>query len=97
MPTTICSPRPLVSDQTGYTEDTQPPECSLCSASGSAMAAPTSPATNVADPITMAFAASTRPRRGLAANVVRIRPRRYSAVMNRAPRAMTAISPMAVP
>ena len=45
-------------------------------------AAATSPATKVTAPITMAFAASTRPRRGLAASVTRIRPRRYSAVMN---------------
>ena len=62
-----------------------------------ATAAPTSPATNVTDPITMALAASTRPRRGLAANVVRIRPRRYSVVMNSAPSAMTASRPTAEP
>ena len=45
----------------------------------------------------MAFAASTRPRRGLAANVVRIRPRRYSAVMNIAATTTTAISPANAP
>ena len=57
---------------------------SRCSPSGSATAAATSPATNATAPITTALAASTRPRRGLGANVVRIRPRRYSAVMNSA-------------
>ena len=49
------------------------------------------------EPITMAFAASTRPRRGLAAKVVRIRPRRYSAVMNIVPTTTTAISPANAP
>ena len=47
-----------------------------------AAAAATSPVTKATEPITMAFAASTRPRRGLAARVTRIRPRRCSAVMN---------------
>ena len=46
---------------------------------------------------TTAFAASTRPRRGLAANVTRIRPRRYSAVMNSAATTPSAISPANVP
>ena len=41
----------------------------------------TSPTTKTTPPSTTAFAASTRPRCGLAANVVRIRPRRYSEVM----------------
>ena len=45
----------------------------------------------------MALAASTRPRRGLAARVVRIRPRRYSAVMNMAAITSTPISPANVP
>ena len=45
----------------------------------------------------MALAARTRPRRGLAASVVRIMPRRYSPVTNTAPRAMMAISPNSVP
>ncbi len=40
------------------------------------------PSTNVTRPITTALAASSRPRRGLAASVVRMRPRRYSTVMN---------------
>ena len=39
----------------------------------------------------MALAASTRPRRGLAASVVRISPRRYSAVMNIVPITITTI------
>ena len=47
--------------------------------------------------MTMAFAASTRPRRGLAARVVRIRPRRYSAVMNIVAITITAIRPANVP
>ena len=42
--------------------------------------------------MTTALAASTRPRAGLAANVTRIRPRRYSAVMNIAATTITAIS-----
>ena len=46
------------------------------------MAVAASPATNATAPTTTALAASTRPRRGLADRVARIRPRRYSAVMN---------------
>src|SRR5215831_4176936 len=60
-------------------------------------AAPAAPATNVTEPITTALAARTRPRPGLAASVVRIRPRRYSAVMNIAPTTMTTISPASAP
>lgn len=52
---------------------------------------------NVTAASTTALAASTRPRRGLAANVVRISPRRYSAVMNITPITTTAISPANVP
>ena len=70
---------------------------SMCWTTGKATAAPASPATNVTEPVTMALAASTRRRRGLAARVVRIRPRRYSAVMNIAPSAITAISAISVP
>ena len=58
---------------------------------------PASPAANVTEPITMALAASTRPRRGLAAKVTRIRSRRYSAVMNSVPTTITAISPANAP
>ena len=46
---------------------------------------------------TAALAASTRPRRGLAANVARIRPRRYSAVVNMVATTATAISPKSTP
>src|SRR5215471_8633698 len=60
-------------------------------------AAPAAPATNVAEPITTALAARTRPRPGAAASVVRIRPLRYSAVMNIAPTAITTISPANAP
>ena len=59
--------------------------------------APASPAAKVTEPMTMALAARTWPRRGLAAKVTRIRPRRYSAVMNIAATMMTAISPAAAP
>jgi hypothetical protein len=62
-----------------------------------AAAAPTSPVTKAAEPITIALAASTRPRRGLEARVTRIRPRRYSAVMNIVATTITAISPANVP
>ena len=62
-----------------------------------AAAAATSPATKVTEPITMALAASTRPRRGLAVRVRRIRPRRYSAVMNIVATTIIAISPANVP
>ena len=62
-----------------------------------AAAAPTSPATNETAPITIAFAASTRPRRGLAASVTLIRFRRYSAVMNIAATTTSAISAANVP
>ena len=65
--------------------------------SKTAPADPASPAVKVTAPRTMALAASTRPRRGLAASVRRIRPRRYSAVMNSAPTTITAISPMNKP
>ena len=61
------------------------------------MAAAASPVAKAAAPITIAFAASTRPRPGLAASVVRIRPRRYSAVMNIVPTTTTTISPANVP
>ena len=62
-----------------------------------AMTAATSPTANVAAPATRALAASTRPRRGLAVSVVRIRPRRYSAVMNMTATTITAISPANAP
>src|SRR5580692_6488576 len=61
------------------------------------MAELASPTAKVTAAITMALAASTRPRLGVAANVTRIRPRRYSAVMNVAPTAATAISPANTP
>src|SRR5579875_594501 len=70
---------------------------SRCSPTGTAMTAATSPATNVTAAITTALAASTRPRRGLAANVVRMSPRRYSAVMNMTPITTAAISPANAP
>jgi hypothetical protein len=60
-------------------------------------AAATRPVVNVTVPTTTAFAASTRPRRGLAARVVRMSPRRYSAVMNMAPTTTTMTSPTNVP
>ena len=97
MPTTTRTPIWLVSDQTGHTGGFQPRACSFRTTNGKATAAPASPAANVTEPITMALAASTRPRRGLAASVVRIMPRRYSPVMNTAPRAMMAIAPNSVP
>ena len=62
-----------------------------------AAAAATSAAAKATEPITMALAASTRPRRGLAVSVVRIRPRRYSAVMNIVATTITTISPANVP
>ena len=58
----------------------------------SAAAAPASPATKVTEPTTIAFAARTRPRSGLAASVTRIRPRRYSAVTNMEPTTAITIS-----
>ena len=45
----------------------------------------------------MDLATRIRPRRGLAATVVRIMPRRYSAVTNKAPSAMRAMRPKRVP
>ena len=62
-----------------------------------AMAAATRPTTKVTAASTMALAASTWPRLGLATRVVRIRPRRYSAVMNMVPDPITTISPANVP
>jgi hypothetical protein len=49
-----------------------------------------SPITNVTTPSTMAFASKNRLRRGLATKVMRIMPRRYSAVMNIVPTTMTS-------
>ena len=69
----------------------------ICVAMSTAPAAAARPATKAAEPITIALAASTRPRCGLAASVVRIRPRRYSAVMNIVATTATAISPANVP
>src|SRR5215831_4312661 len=60
-------------------------------------AAPISPAAKVTEPITTALAARTRVRRGPAANVTAIRPRRYSAGMNIAPTTITTISPANAP
>ncbi len=60
-------------------------------------AAATNPVRKATAPTTTAFAARIRPRAGLADSVVRIRPRRYSAVTNRAPTTTTAISPTKVP
>lgn len=57
----------------------------------------TSPTRNVTRPITSALATRTRPRRGCAASVVRIMPRRYSAVMNSTPSTTTTASPANVP
>ncbi len=74
-----------------------PPLRIVCSPSGSAMAAATSPVTNTTAKVTTALAARTRPRRGTAVIVTRIRPRRYSAVMNMVATTTTAISPANVP
>ena len=56
-----------------------------------------SPVTKATAPITTALAASTAPRRGVAASVVRIRPRRYSELKNIAATTMIAISPRNAP
>jgi hypothetical protein len=61
------------------------------------MAAAARPVTNVTIAMTRALAASNRPRRGLAVSVVRIRPRRYSAVMNMTATTITAMSPANAP
>ncbi len=61
------------------------------------MAELASPTAKVTAAMTTALAASTRPRPGVAASVTRIRPRRYSAVMNIAPTTATAISPANTP
>ena len=73
-----------------------PLERSMCSPSGTRRRA-ISPAMKVTAPITAALAASTRPRAGLAVSVTRIRPRRYSAVMNIVATTITAISPANAP
>ena len=87
--------RSSVGHGTGYTYE--PRALASWAPKITAAAAATSPATKVTEPITMALAASTRPRRGLAARVMRIRPRRYSAVMNIVATTITAISPANVP
>ena len=74
-----------------------PLACARRLPSGTVTMAAASPATKVTAPATMALAASTRPRRGLAASVMRIMPRRYSAVMNITATTTTAISPANAP
>ena len=64
---------------------------------GTATAAPVSPAAKVTVPITITLAARTWPRAGLAASVVRSRPRRYSAALNMAAITVIAISPANAP
>ena len=53
--------------------------------------------TKATAPITTALAASTAPRRGVAASVVRIRPRRYSVLKNIAATTTITISPRNAP
>lgn len=55
------------------------------------------PAAAAVEPRTAAFAASIRPRPGWAARVVRISPRRYSAVTDPAPRATRTSRPVKDP
>ena len=56
-----------------------------------------SPVTKATAPITTALAASTAPRRGVAASVVRMRPRRYSVLKNIAATTTITISPRKAP
>ena len=67
------------------------------SPSRTAAADPASPAAKATAAVTIALAARTWPRRGAAASVVRIRPRRYSAVMNIVPTTSSTISPANAP
>ncbi len=69
----------------------------MCRETGMAITVAANPVTKVTAPITMALAARTRPRRGLAARVTRIRPRRYSAVMNKVATTISAIRPASTP
>src|SRR5579859_5574398 len=55
------------------------------------------PAAKASDPATAALAATTRPRCGLAAKVVRISPRRYSEVVNKVASTITNRSATMVP
>jgi hypothetical protein len=87
--------RSSVSDDTGNTK--LPLLRVIRSPSATATIEPTSPATKVTKPITTAFAARTRPRAGPAVRVVRIRPRRYSAVMNSVAKTIITISPANAP
>ena len=56
-----------------------------------------SPVAKATAPMTTALAASTAPRRGVAASVVRMRPRRYSVLKNMAATTTIAISPANAP
>ena len=87
--------RASVSPPTG--KMTRPLPRSMRSPSSTAAADPASPAAKVTAAITIALAARTWPRRGAAASVVRIRPRRYSAVMNIVPTTSATISPANTP
>src|ERR1700733_13077257 len=55
------------------------------------------PAAKASDPAAMALAARTWPRRGLAAKVVRMSPRRYSEVANKVAGTITMRSATIVP
>jgi hypothetical protein len=72
--------RACVSQLTGSTYI--PLSCAMLLPTMTAMATAADPSTNVTAPITAALAASSLPRRGDAASVARMRPRRYSTVMN---------------
>src|SRR5258707_7515156 len=63
----------------------------------SAIAVAMAPAAKASDPATTALAARTRPRRGLAARVVRMSPRRYSEVANKVAITITKRSAAIVP
>ena len=63
----------------------------------SAIAVAMAPAAKASDPATTALAARTRPRRGLAAKVVRMSPRRYSEVANKVASTITTRSATMVP
>lgn len=76
MPTTTRSSVPLGTVSTG-----KPFDSDRCPPKGTITAAETTPTTNAMLPTTSALATRTRPRRGLAARVTPIRPRRYSTVM----------------
>ena len=97
VPTTARATGPSVSESFGYAGGANPFSRRRGWLIRNAGTAAATPVTKASAPSTTAFAASTRPRRGVAVNVVRMMPRRNSVVMNKAAMTAIAMNPMRMP